>query len=196
MHSSLRHVDIDGKAVGLLVVQHKVFQAAGYTIRLCCFDVGHYHFACQEGVFAHVLKSSSVQWGALDVDAWTEHDVFATKGKLFAYSIAVGGGEGAVPSGGEAGEGRKGDDVVVCPLGRTPCVPLQFLAHSVRPIVHVELADAQTGHTCAGELALSVEQLNFFVGGHATECIFDSFLDGSLWIKIDLCRCCQGCHGE
>ena len=67
MHSTFRHVHIHAEAVGLLVIQHKMLQAASHTIALGGLDVWHDHLTSQVRVFAHVLKGASVQRGTLDV---------------------------------------------------------------------------------------------------------------------------------
>ena len=72
VNGTFADVDIDSKAVHLLVVQEEVLEAAGHAVGLGGLDVGHYHLAGQIGVLAHVFKGATVQWQARHVHARTE----------------------------------------------------------------------------------------------------------------------------
>ena len=101
--STFTHVYIYGKAVCFLVVQRKVFKAASHAVGLRPLDVRHGHFACQVGVFAHILKATAVKRHATDVGSRPQNDVFAPESKLFAYGVAVFACQIAVPCGGQTG---------------------------------------------------------------------------------------------
>ena len=70
-HRTVRHIHVDAKTIRLLVVQHEMLQTAGNAVCLCSLDVWHHHLTSQERVFTHILKRTSVQWGALDVHTRT-----------------------------------------------------------------------------------------------------------------------------
>ena len=189
---TLAHVHIDIEAVGLLVVQHKMLQATGHPVLLHRRDVGDHHLACQQGVFAHVLKGTPVHRCALDVHTRAEHDVLAPESELLAHTLAIEGRHLAIPCGCQTSQRRKGHHGIVRPAGHIPSVPLQFLTHTVRAVIHVELADAQTGHSRTGEFALRMQNLHFFVDSHAAERIFHPLLKRCMGVEIDLC--CRVVH--
>ena len=88
-HSPFADIHIDREAVCLLVVQHKMLQAACYAIGLSSLDIGDYHLACQHRVLTHILKGTAIQRSTLDINARTQYDVFSTKGKLLAQGVAI-----------------------------------------------------------------------------------------------------------
>ena len=193
VQSAVRNIDISRKAVYLLVVEYKVLEAACHTVGLGSLDVWHEYLACEVWVFAHIFESASVERSALYVTSRAEEDVFAAEGELFADGIAVGGGKIPVPCGSEACERWEGHDGVVGPSGRRPCVPLQLFSHSVRTVVHVELSDAKTWHTGAGELALCMKHFDFLVRSHSAKRIFYPVFHRCFGVQVNLCvtYCCS-----
>ena len=126
--------DIDVAAELLLLVEGIVLHAAGDTVALERLDVVDNHGRCQIRVFAHILEVTAVERRAVEVDAWTQQDVFLAVTGLLANAFAIDGGHLGVPGGSQTGEGREGSDGIVGPIGMTPVVPVDFHADAVRAI--------------------------------------------------------------
>ena len=191
---TLRHIHIHPKAVCLLVVQHEMLQTASHTIGLCSLDVGHHDFSCQVGVFTRIFKRTSIQGGALDVHARTQHDVLASESKLLTHCITIGSREVAVPRGSQTGQRWERHHIVIGPFGRIPSVPLQFLTHTMRTVIHIQLTDAQSGYACTGELALRMQDLYLLMRCHTTQCILHTLFQWSIGVQIGLCLYCHCCR--
>ena len=59
-------------AVYFLIVEGEMLHASRYTIFLYFLDIGHYHTAREERVFAHVFEVTAIEGCAVDIYAWAE----------------------------------------------------------------------------------------------------------------------------
>ena len=193
-HSTFGDVYINREAVCLLVVEDKMLQAACYAILLHRQDIWHDHLASQQGVFTHVFEGTTVERCAGDIDTRAQHDIFSAIGKLLADAGTIEAREVTVPCCSKTRQRRKGNAEVIGPSGSLPFIPHQFFTNTMRTIVHIELADTKTRNTSRGELTLGMKYLNLLVKSHATKSIFDTFLNRSLGIKINLCVEGKGSH--
>ena len=190
---TLRHAGVVGRAVGLLVVHGKVFDAGPHAVALHAAHVGSSHLAAHHGVFGVILKVASAQRVAVDVEGRCQQDVGSVLQHLVANGFADVLHQVRVPR--RRQQGADGEVGAVI-RGRV-ALALGVYAQTGRPVGQYNGRDAQaldgiggsgsSGHdvarlsddgTVAGEPAHAGadEQVGFFFQGHGA----DDILKGCL----------------
>jgi len=135
----------DPQPVGLLVVDGVVLEGGTHALALDAVDHCRPQDAGEHRILGEVLEVAPAQWGALDVDAWTEHDRHGLRPGLAAQCLTHALHQLRIPgrpkgtSGREAGRrnaARDGD--VVAFLG--------LLAQPVGTVGHHDRRDAEPLH--------------------------------------------------
>ena len=177
--------DVDLMTVFLVVVERVVLHAGRHPFRLQSLHIGNYHARGQPWILAHILEVASVERGAVDVDARSEHHILVAVERLLAQAFAIGPGEARVPRGGEACECREGHARVVGLSGLLPLVPKHVGTHAMRSVIGPEVGEAETFHTCRREFRLSMDDGDFLVERHASERVLHPRLDVFRLIEVD-----------
>ncbi len=70
---------VDAVTVVLRIVAGEMFYGGRDSLALNTFDVSHSDACGEEGIFAEVFHVAAVQWRAIDVHAWGQQEVNATR---------------------------------------------------------------------------------------------------------------------
>ena len=184
--------DIDHMPSVFLVIERKMLDAGSDPILLHPLYIRHYHRGRQAGIFSHILEVTSVERGAIDIDAGTEQNVFAAIEGFFSDALAVQQGHVCIPRSGKTGERRERHTTVIGPTGLIPLIPFHFRAYAVRAVGAPQSGNTESRYPGRRELTLGMQQSDFLVERHAPEGIFHTLLHRSVGIQIDL-RCKRSC---
>ena len=181
---AVRHPHIDMSPELLLLVQRIMLHATGHAVALQPLDVGDAEAGSQQRILAHVLKVTSVERRAVQVDPRSQQHRLAAVASLLAHHLAIKFRQRGVPRGRQTRQGRECRTGIVGPLGMVPVVPVDFHAHAMRSVAHVQFRNAESLHAGAGKLTLCVAEPHLLLQRHLPERLLHHLLQ----FPVGLCR--------
>ena len=139
----------------------------------------------RNGSSPKVFVNPPAEWRARDVNNRREDDVLVPRPRFLAEHVAVSRRQVHVPGGTQGAQRRHPGRIIVGASGGVPRVRPDVLAHAVRAVVNPAARDAQPRNGGGGEFGIGMDLRNLLLQRHATQQVFDAFLDGLVGVEIE-----------